>query len=52
MELELVIQDTDYLQILEEGNFINFVCMALCQDNKTSVVKTESLRLKVIIVYI
>ena len=41
----------DYLRILEGGNFIHFVAMALFDDSdyeeKLSVVETETLRLKV-----
>ena len=45
--LELWVQEVDYLRILEGGNLINFVAMAVDKGDKLSVVKTDTLRLKV-----
>ncbi len=44
--IEVWIEDIDYMRILEEGNFINFVVMVLHKPEKLSVVKTSGLRLK------
>ncbi len=45
--MELWVEDVDYLRILEDGNFIDFVVMVLHKTDKLSVVKTNILRLKV-----
>lgn len=44
---DMNVSDSDYLRILQGGNFIKFVCMALDEQNKKSVVTTEDFRLKV-----
>lgn len=41
------VNPSDYLRILEGGNFINFVAMALVPAEKLSVVRSSELRLKV-----
>lgn len=43
----MFVSDWDYLQILHEGNFIQFVCMVLDEGEKLSVLTTEDYRLKV-----
>lgn len=45
--MEVWVEDVDYLRILEEGNFINFVVMVIRKPDQLSVVKTSDLRLKV-----
>ncbi len=45
------VEDSDYLRILEGGNFINFVAMVVHKADKLSVVKTNNFRLKVSGVY-
>lgn len=44
---EMFVSDWDYLRILHEGNFINFVCMVLDEEKKMSVLATEDFRLRV-----
>ena len=44
-EMKVVVPD--YLRILEGGNFINFVAMALVPEEKLSVVQTYDFRLTV-----
>ena len=43
----MLVISLDYLRILESGNFINFVAMALCPDEKLSVMQIDDVRLKV-----
>ena len=45
--IELEIEDVDYLRILEGGNFIHFVAIAYNAADKLSVVKTANYRLRV-----
>ena len=45
--IDLDIDDVDYLRILEGGNFIHFVAIVYDAADKLSVVKTANYRLRV-----
>ena len=45
--IDLEIEDVDYLRILEGGNFIHFVAIVYDTAEKLSVVKTANYRLRV-----
>lgn len=48
----MLVYESDYLRILEGGNMIDFVAMAIQQAEKLSVVETDTLRLKVNLKYL
>lgn len=46
-QLEMKVDDTEYLSVLKGGNFFHFVAIAYIAADKLSMIKTKNYRLEV-----